>query len=416
MASVLVSRRSSHRSSWHACRRAATPPPLLASLRTISLSISHFASLVAAGAGATRLGDQWALDLQHKPPRDRLPMTLFARVVPAPAALGGGLAPVSASALDAPQLPALVPHAQAALVFVETSNAPVLPNELLAPHPDGAPADAATSELLYWKIVSTDSCEALHTGALLTLRSLVGIHGLAVLDDDDGSPIVAFGMVNALRIAPFVRHVMVPRAGCTVETAVADDNDGEDAHAADSNPGVVAPPSPAQPLRLRQRVRFAEGPREAAHGGALHQLVWCRTAAGRELVLDFTGPQYGEDDRLEATGTPFWSARLPERRAAPHVPVRVRGFDISEQVALFSEPQLPEALFAEQMHAHMGAWIRDSALAVLDHRKSESQPRRQRPTHTVLERRGIPRRLSVVDDAVLNYSDNSSTKLTISNN
>jgi hypothetical protein len=84
--------------------------------------------------------------------------------------------------------------------------------------------------------------------------------------------------------------------------------------------------------------------------------------------------------------------------------VRVRGFDISEQVALFSEPQLPEALFAEQMHAHMGAWIRDSALAVLDHRKSESQPRRQRPTHTVLERRGIPRRLSVVDDAVLNYA------------
>ena len=180
MDSLLFTRRSRHRTAWsssslsmsdgrRACRHkscAAMPPPLLASLRTISLSISHFASLVAAGAGATRLGDQWALDLQHKPPRDRLPMTLFVRVVPAPAALGGGLMPVSASALDAPQLPALVPHARAALVFVETSKAPVLPNELLAPHPDGAPADAVASEHLYWQIVSTDSCEALHTGAL----------------------------------------------------------------------------------------------------------------------------------------------------------------------------------------------------------------------------------------------------------
>ena len=116
--------------------------------------------------------------------------------------------------------------------------------------------------------------------------------------------------------------------------------------------------------------------------------MWCRTAAGRELVLDFTGPQYGEDDRLEATGTPFWSARLPERRAAPNVPVRVRGFDISEQVALFSEPQLPEALLAEQMHAHMGAWIRDSALAVLDHRNLAHGGNGQRTRWSTRESRG----------------------------
>ena len=80
--------------------------------------------------------------------------------------------------------------------------------------------------------------------------------------------------------------------------------------------------------------------------------------------------------------------RLPERRAAPNVPVRVRGFDISEQVALFSEPQLPEALLAEQMHAHMGAWIRDSALAVLDHRNLAHGGNGQRTRWSTRESRG----------------------------
>ncbi len=375
-------RRSRPRSSWRTRRHkscvspAPAAPPLLASLRaTGSLSISHFAYLVAAGAGATRVDGgsssahprRWALDLRHKPPRDRLPMSFFARVVPAPAALGGGLAPVSAEALDAPQLPHLAPNARAALVFVETSKLPVLPHELLSPQPDGgepgsdvaasdvAGADAAASELLYWRLVSTDSCEALHTGALLTLRCLIGLRGLAVRDDDDGSPIVAFGMVNAVRLAPFVRHVMVPRHGCTVDGAA-------------TARGSAAPAPPQTAPRRRPRVRFAEAPREAAHGGAMHQLVWCRTAAGRELVLDFTGPQYGEDDRLAATGTPFWSARLPERRADEHTPVRVRGFEVTGQVALFSAPQLPEGVLENQMHAYIGSWIRDSALAVLDHR------------------------------------------------
>ena len=282
----------------------------------------------------------WVLDTSHRPPRGRLPMAFFARVVAAPEALGGRAVPVPASAVDAPQLPSLASNATAVLVFVASSTTPVLPHELL---PRGS--NESESEQLYWRLTSTDSCEALHTGVLLTLRALVRLRQLHVCDGH-GSPIVAFGMVNARRVDPFTRHIMVPRAGCKVDP-----------------PARTADDVKATTSRSCPRVRFAEAPREAAHGGAMHQLVWCCTATGREYVMDFTGPQYGIDDRLPTTGTPFWIEELPKHTGHS---VHVRGFEITGGIAPFSEPQLPADVLHNQMHSYIGSWIRDSALAVLD--------------------------------------------------
>ena len=234
-------------------------------------------------------------------------MSFYARVVPAPPELSAhGHIPVDAAGLDAPQLPTLAPNARAALVFVETSAKPVLPHELLR---DGG--DAAAAERLYWQLVSTDSCEAVHTGALLTLRALVG-HGLAVRDDAhaDRSPIVEFGMVNAVRLAPFTRHIMVPLAGTTVEvprtttTTPTTTRTLPPPHASPASASTHARPR-ANGRASKARVRFAEAPRDAAHGGAMHQLVWCRTASGRELVFDLTGPQVRACLPLALSGMPL---------------------------------------------------------------------------------------------------------------
>jgi len=339
-----------------------------------SLSISEFAYLVAAGVGATRRGSTWSLDRRHGPPRDRLPMSFFTRVVAAPTQLGGMAAPlhVDASRIDAPQMPQFAPNAHVALVFIEPSQTPVLPHEVRqAPsaHPCTHDIEA---ERLYWSLVSTDSCEVLHTGALLTMRALVQSRRITIYDDahPDRSPIVEFGMVNALRVSAFTRHVLVPIAGCTVQDHIASSS----GHSKAGEQHGVQRHYARRTERLR--VRFAQAPRVANHGGVLHQLIWVRTASNREIVLDFTGPQFGIDDRLASTGTPFWREELPpwhERDPSWNGATQLRGFEVMSQVASFSSPQLPEGLLDDGMHAYVGDWIRDSALGVLDHRVSQQQ-------------------------------------------
>ena len=201
-------------------------------------------------------------------------MQFYARVVPPPPPLTGsdGTAAVDASTVDVPQLAecGISPLASVALVFVEP---------LTQEHGEPTMPDDAHAAPLYWRIVSTDSCEACHTGVLLTLRNLDyqrGVRVCATAADGTPDPIVFYGMLNAERTAPFVRHVMTPRAGCHVDAA----------------------------RGTRPRVRLAEPARPAAYGGCMHQLVYLRTLSGAEYVLDFTGPQYGIDDRLPSTRTP----------------------------------------------------------------------------------------------------------------
>ena len=88
-----------------------------------------------------------------------------------------------------------------------------------------------------------------------------------------------------------------------------------------------------------------------------------------KLVMDFTGPQYGVDEFLPATGTPFWQARVPSG-LAPDEPCRVaHGFELVGGVALFSGERVHEVALANSMHTHIGTLIATSALGVLDHRR-----------------------------------------------
>jgi hypothetical protein len=328
-------------------RRRAVTVPRAPALLGSALTIDDFAYLVAVGLGATRHrsdASRWELDLRHSvgAQKGRLPMCFYARAVSAPSELGGGTAPVDASCVHVPQIDraAYAPHARLALVFVEQSPTPVLPHEFL-PMGDGGESRRERAEQLYWRLVSTDSCEAVHCGALLTLRSLCE-SGIGVVDER-GDTIVEFGMQNALRHHPFTRHLMLPRAGCTIERR-------------------------ARGLPV---VRVSEPPREAAHGAVMHQVVWARTRSGRELVMDFTGAQYGVEDRHPVTGTPFWHADV----ASADSDGLVRGFELTGQTALFSghgalREMVESGPLANPMHAHIGTWIRDSALSVLEHRRA----------------------------------------------
>ena len=246
--------------------------------------------------------------------------------------------------MEAPQLTAEAgyeysPLADPVFVFVERPKAPVMPDQALPPH-DGYSRDA--SEKLFWRLASTDSCEAAHCGALLLLRTLVVERGLVVVDERSGESIVDFGMVNARRNQPFTRHIMVSREGVHV----------------------------SQSGRSGKPVLTFHGdgmPRPPAHGGAMHQLVCMRTSAGRELLMDFTGPQYGLEERLPATGTPCWRCAAGGEES--------RGFELIGRVAPFSDRRgLPAGVLDNQMHSYIANWVKDSALGVLDHRRANRLP------------------------------------------
>ena len=154
--------------SWRAPTRLA-PPLSPRALAGESLTLEEFAYTIATGVGATRdpRTGCWHFDRRHLTAGGRLPMQFYARVTPPPPPLGGmeptASAAVYADTINCPQLRgyAAAGYAHVALVFIEQAEGePVLPSEALT-----AP--------LYWRLVSTDSCEALHLGVLLALRTLI---------------------------------------------------------------------------------------------------------------------------------------------------------------------------------------------------------------------------------------------------
>ena len=270
-------------------------------------------------------------------------MAFFARAVSAPPDFRrhNPLKPVSLDDVDAPQLAeyGYSPLARPALVFVERVRQPATEPIL----PDGLEHGATPEgEKLFWALVTTDSCEAAHCGALLTLRALVLERGVEVIDDTSGEVVRDFGMLNALRVRPFVRHVMVDRSAVR----------------------VVGTSSSGKP-----RIAFDEQhmPRVPSQGGAMHQLICLRTATGREILMDFTGPQYGVDERLPLTNSPCWRCDVGGEVA--------RGFELTGGVASFSDPRgVHEGVLNNQMHAYIANWVKDSALGVLAHRSAKGLP------------------------------------------
>jgi hypothetical protein len=211
----------------------------------------------------------------------------------------------------------------------------VLPDEY------DAALGADSSAALFWRLVATDSCEAVHMGALLALRRLMGLHAASATPcDARGAPLADLGLQTAARVAPFARHVKL-----TPEQLAVDPPDGA-----------------GGPPRLRLAGGAAPLP-PAPHGGAMHQLVWLRAADGREWVCDFTGPQYGIEERLDATRTPFWCCDLGDGGVA----LRSRyGFELQgEPVSFLPSVALPTDLLANEVHTHLAVWMRDSILGVM---------------------------------------------------
>ena len=210
------------------CERVATTAldlllrPASMPTTTAALSLRAFAALAARGMGAIRTDGRWVYDTSHAPrpehlpnlpsaPRS-LPLMLRMRVVAPPSELRAGIQAVSAShharygavplhvdhvsdeTLDAPEL-ALSWYsdtaAKPALLFYESSDGAVLPPTLTSleaanalPPPPAAEAAAGISaaELLFWRIVSTDSCEVTSMALALCLRRLHA-HGVLPLHD-----------------------------------------------------------------------------------------------------------------------------------------------------------------------------------------------------------------------------------------
>uniref|UniRef100_A0A7S4F118 Uncharacterized protein n=1 Tax=Chrysotila carterae TaxID=13221 RepID=A0A7S4F118_CHRCT len=89
--------------------------------------------------------------------------------------------------------------------------------------------------------------------------------------------------------------------------------------------------------------------------GSLHQLLWMRTCSGVEVVADFTGPQYGIDERLHATDTPFWRCEVGPRLLS------VYGFQLLGEPCRFSSfGGLPALPIENKVHLHVALLIRDS--------------------------------------------------------
>jgi hypothetical protein len=319
------------------------------------LLFPRLAAFCARGLGAVR-GDnaQWEYQSAHGPPQGRVPLQFFARVLSPPATLTSAiegspalrgplvsLQHLKPGLLVAPSLAAalsgLSPLATPMLVFVGSSKTAVLPDTL---H-DNSSATAA-AEALYWALVSTDSCEAVHCGVLLAIRRLAALHGAEIsMCDERGVPIVDWGMHTVERVKPFERMLKVSRATCT---RCGSGDGGE-----------------ACPARLRME---CDPPAVAAHGGTMHQLVWLRSADGRESVCDFTGPQYGITERLAETGSPFWSCDVSGEGGG--VLRSQYGFELVGEPASFSHRRpLPEAVLSNSMHARIAIWARDSTLGVM---------------------------------------------------
>ena len=314
-------------------------PPLVPLEPGGRLRLRAFAEFAARGMGPVCDRGRWQYDVRHGPPNGRLPLSFSARAAAPPPALGGSssLVPIPPPGVDCDaslRLDSFSPRARPVLAFCEMSISPVLPDEY-------EPAiGAERSAALFWRLFATDSCEAVHAGVLLAIRRLIGAHASSLVPcDARGVPIAELGMHTAERIRPFDRHVKISPSRVRLSAGAAG---GRRRLAIDGAP----PPPPS-------------------HGGAMHQLVWLRAADGKESVCDFTGPQYGIEERLEGTRTPFWECDLSDGGAALRAGY---GLELRGQPLSYSATaQLPAEALQNEMHAHIGLWIRDSILGVLVH-------------------------------------------------
>jgi hypothetical protein len=178
------------------------------------------------------------------------------------------------------------PSVRPLLAFHEHSEEHPLPDELLSSLPAGQRSDASSTERLYWQLVCTSKCEAVHMGIALALR-LLSVELTLWSDSRHGSePIVDVGLVSADRVAPFERMVGVIRDAVEI--------------------------SAGRKVRLREGAELPQRPKK---GGCAHRVLWLKTASGRQLLADFTGAQFGIDELLPATRTPFWCAPVDEVQA-----------------------------------------------------------------------------------------------------
>ena len=349
MAATLVDCSTSrgYRQTYRRRSLPPAPPPPLKSLNPHALQLREFALFCARGMGVVCEGGRWRYDTSHSPPRGRLPLSFGSRVVRPPDALyhlcdHGPLVRLDRSQwrrqIDAPvlQLDSLSPLATPVLAFYTSGGDEHIRPDTLCD------ADSATAAHIYWWLVSTDSCEAVHAGVLLALRRLSALHSSEVgVCDERGCPLVAWGMQTAERVKPFDRIVKVASESVRMGSS-------------SSGGAVRMECSPTPP---------------ASHGGAMHQLIWLRAADGRETVFDFTGCQYGITESLEATQTPFWSCPIEK--------IDTYGFRLVGEPASFlpSEP-LPSVFstdvrdFVEGsrgggMHLMLACWMRDSILGVM---------------------------------------------------
>ena len=197
--------------------------PASRSTTTAALSLREFAALAARGMGAIRQQGRWVYDTSHSPRSEHLPnlptaprflpLMLRIRVLAPPSELCAGVEAASRSQRVRHSVPLLVDHlptdaldapelalswysdtpARPALLFYEPSDAPVLPPTLTSadgaealPPPPVAEAASGVSaaELLFWRIVCTDSCEVTSMALALCLRRL---HAYGVLPLHDGT-------------------------------------------------------------------------------------------------------------------------------------------------------------------------------------------------------------------------------------
>ncbi len=344
-----------------------SPVPAPSSHGAAYLPLDEFVVAVARGLGpvydpALR---SWIYDTRHGPPRGRLPLTFHARVVPPPGELRALIGAPPARGLDAllcfadgqrvdaPGVPTQPTCARAALVFVETSAEPVLPADLIRGTRSGDGVAVGThdeEEALFWRLVTTDSCEVVALGVLLALRKLRDL-GVSVISEG-GEPIEAFGMHTARRVSPYVRHVKLSRSGHRV--VVADDG---------SAARVVPVSSAADDGGGRGGARG--GGSVHCDDGSLHQLVWLRDRGGASVLADWTGPQFGIDDTILPTRTPHWRASASPREELE----ATRGLRLIGSALRFDGAELPSEYgigggddASSRMHVYVGEWIAESVV------------------------------------------------------
>lgn len=280
---------------------------VLASPRCAELQLEEWVALVARAVGATRKrGDaHYRYDLSHSPPKGRLPLQLHLRLVDPPQHLRS-----VASAFSHPlEKNTTGRHtsrkeisqrscdgiSRPEVSFVEYTRDAVLPHELsdaLA-----TPMSIADAETHFWRLVSTDSCEALHGGImrlLARLSSHAAFAGFPQACDGRGVRLRDVGLQTARRVRSFSRlhkvEAAAPLAAATLQELSAS-------------------------LDSRGAVGSSTG-HDAE--GSLHQLLWLQAIDGGESVCDLTGPQYSIGEELATTGTPFWSAPLIcDKRGGP---------------------------------------------------------------------------------------------------